>query len=596
MFILGINSAYHESSACLFDDGTLVAAAEEERFTRVKHAKSATVDNADELPLNAIRFCLDEAARRSGRAVELSDVAHIGYSMNPDKRYDWHLHWRHPYPIDRGDYGGRDGERTFLTKCLAVPGILKTLGFDGTFHFLDHHLCHAASSYYVTPFAHAAVLVIDGIAEHESTTLYRGDGLSLEPVRSVSYPHSLGFLWEKISTYLGFTEYDGAKIMALAAYGDPDRYRDAFARIVSIGRWFEVKDEIMKFRVPDYAPLERLFGLPRRDQPVEHVREAEQPYADVAAALQEVTERAVMVLVDEAKAVDSEYLCLSGGVALNCAAVGRVLREAGFRAVYVPPAAHDAGTAIGAAAYIRHGLLGCDDRVAQPSPYLGPSFTDDAIERALHETGVFYTRCPEGTIEEEVARLLADGNVVGWFNGRMEFGPRALGHRSLFADPRRLDVTTKLCFVKHRYEFDPFAPCVLQERLGDWFELPPTTNGSAHYMSANYRVRDDRGHEIPAVLHVNGTSRVQAVSPESEPRVYRILKAFERRTGTPVLLNTSFNDREPIVCTPADALQTALRTGVDFLVMGDFIVAAQENTVATTVPDIPLELYFEKLR
>src|SRR5215471_9860960 len=290
MYVLGINSAYHESAACLFDGPILVAAAEEERFTRVKHAKAATVDNPDELPLLAIRYCLDEASRRAGRRVELSAIAHVGYSMNPDKRHDWHLRWQHPYPIDPADYGGAGGERTFRARCLAVPRLLRDMGCRGEFHFLDHHLCHAASSFYLTPFEHAAALVIDGIAEHESTSLYRGRGTRLDHVESISYPNSIGFLWEKLSTYLGFTEYDGAKVMALAAYGDPAPYREAFASFVCVDPLFTVNDEIVKFRVPDYSALEELFGLPKRNVPVERTGRTERPYADVAATLQEVTE------------------------------------------------------------------------------------------------------------------------------------------------------------------------------------------------------------------------------------------------------------------------------------------------------------------
>lgn len=230
------------------------------------------------------------------------------------------------------------------------------------------------------------------------------------------------------------------------------------------------------------------------------------------------------------------------------------------------------------------------------SPYVGPSFSAAAIDRALRDAGISATRASDEEIERTAARLIADGHVVGWFDGRMEFGPRALGHRSLFGDPRTLSVTAKLCFVKHRYAFDPFAPCVLEERLGEWFELPDTVNWSSPYMAVNYRVLGHKRTQIPAVVHVDGTSRVQAVSPQSEPRVYRLIKEYERLTGTPVLLNTSFNDREPIVCTPADAIRTSLRSGVDYLVLGHALVDVRGQVVATTVPDIPLELYFEKLR
>src|SRR5258708_8667629 len=271
MYILGINSAYHESAACLLRDAHLVAAAEEERFTRIKHAKRATVNNPDELPLNAITFCLEKAGLSSEQGLELSEISHIGFSLDPEKRYASNIQHIHPYALDPADFGGLNGERIFYSKIMSVPRKLRALRFNGKFHFLNHHICHAASVFYPTPFQKAAVAVTDGIGEFATTTLYRGCDNSLDVISESSYPNSLGFLWEKVSEHLGFSEYDGAKIMALAAFGDPAVYRDAFAKIVDGAGHFQVDDSIVRYRTKDFGPLSALFGLEKRSTPISTV-------------------------------------------------------------------------------------------------------------------------------------------------------------------------------------------------------------------------------------------------------------------------------------------------------------------------------------
>lgn len=596
MYILGINSAYHESAAGLLHDGALEAAAEEERFNRSKHGKPARVDNPDQLPLGALRFCLEEAGRRAGRRVSLGEVEHLGYSLDLEARRAQNSAHRHPYTPLAGDFGDPQGEALFHRRLRAVAGRLSRRGFRGRFHFLPHHDCHAASAFFVSPFEEAAVLVIDGIGEFDSTTLYHGAGNQLARRESLPYPHSLGFVWEKLSKFLGFTEYDAAKVMGLASYGDPEPFRHAFRSLVQVkGGGFTVNDRVARLRLEDYAPLEAHFGLPKRQQPVEEAAESVRPYADLAAALQEVTQEVVLALARRARQLTGmRRLCLAGGVALNCVANGRLLASGLFDQVFIQPAAHDGGTALGACYLVWHQVLGRPRSEPVLSPYLGPEFSAAEIERALGARGLRCEQRPD--VEAATARLLAAGKVVGWFQGGMELGPRALGNRSILADPRRPEMVALLNRkVKHREPFRPFCPSVLAAKADDWFDIRGSRLPAA-YMLATYPVRPERRRQIPAVTHVDGTSRAQLVDPATNPRFHRLIEEFERLTGVPVLLNTSFNDGEPIVCSPADAVRTFLATRIDVLVAGDFIVHREANQVEAAVPDLPLTDYFERLR
>ena len=596
MNVLGINAAYHESSACLVQDGRIVTAAEEERFIRVKHAKASRVDNPEVLPLHAIRHCLREGGRSRGSALTLADLDHVGYSLDPAERLRRNLEHRHPYPVTPGSFGTPEGERTFHDRSRAVEGELRRQGFRGAFHFLGHHDCHAASAFFVSPFDEAAVLVVDGIGEWESTTWYRGAGNRLERLGSLGFPHSLGLLWEKIAKFLGFSEYDACKVMGLASYGDPERYAEAFRRLVQVdGGAFTIDDGIVRLRNEDYSALEELFGLPRRTRPIELADAGNLPYVEVAAALQRTTERAVLAVAgDLQRRTGARHLCLAGGVALNCVANGKLLETGWFDDIFIQPAAHDAGTAIGAAFLIWNRLLDRPRGEVFASPYLGPSFPDEEIRAALDARGLSYRHYDR--VEEAAARLLAGNQVVGWFQGAMEIGPRALGNRSILADPRRADMMGTLNVkVKHREPFRPFCPSVLAHRAGEWFhierpELP------ASYMLAAHPVREERRAAIPAVTHVDGTSRMQLVSAEGNPRFFRLISEFERLTGVPMVLNTSFNNDEPIVCTPEDAVATFLGTRIDALVAGPFVALKEENAVDGLIPDLALTTYFENLR
>jgi carbamoyltransferase len=560
MYILGINAAYHESAACLLNDGKVIAAVEEERFSRQKHGKPAMIDNPHELPLKAIEYCLAEGG------ITLADVAWIGYSMNPERRLQ---NGTFADRVVEGDWGSASGEELFYNQLLTVPEQLLAMGFKGEFKWVDHHLAHAASAFYPSAFTDAAVLAVDGIGETSSTLMAIGEGNLLRTVQEVPYPASIGFIWEKLAKYIGFSEYDACKVMGLSAYGDPTRYEGEFNQIITLqpDGTFTADNDVFCFRVEDYTALESLFGFKRR----ERGEPLTQEHSDLTAALQKVTERILLHMAEYLHRVSrSENLCMAGGVALNCVANGLLAEQGPFRHVYVQPAAHDAGTAMGAALVIHHMVLGNVERDALPHTYLGPSFTDQEIEAELRQAGVRYERVE--LIERAVAELLSQNRVVGWFQGRMEFGPRALGNRSLLADPRDPDNRERLnIVVKHREDFRPFAPSILHEEASHWYEITRPVLAS-DFMLVGYRVHKDRWEKIPAVVHVDGTSRIQTVRQETNLRYHRLISEFFALTGVPVLLNTSFNDNEPIVCTPADAVRTFKKTAIDYLAIGNFLI------------------------
>ncbi len=566
--ILGLNSAYHESAVCLLEDGVVRFAAEEERFSRIKHGKPARVDNPDSLPEKSLSAALREAGAR------LCDVEAVGYSFNPPLRLK---------NIDagggvEGDWGSMAGERLFQEKLRQVPLLLDKLAgrsLKKGFHWLDHHLCHAASAFFPSPFDEAAILTADGIGEIATTGLFHGQGNRIRKLEELLYPDSLGFLWEKVTLFLGFTEYDAAKVMGLAALGKPAKFRGAFRQFVRLEEdgLFFVAPEIVRFRTPDYGALEALLG-PRRQPGAE----LDPRHGDIAASLQELTEEVLLGLAERLwQRTGSRNLCLAGGVALNCVANAVLQEKSPFHRIYIQPAANDAGTAMGAALLLWRQILGRPKNWFLEHPYLGPAFGESEIHQCLIRHGLRFEVCPE--IEVRTAQLLARGAIVGWFQGRMELGPRALGNRSLLADPRNPGMKEILNRkIKHREEFRPFAPSVLSEHARDWFRIPGNSV-SSDFMLLAYKVLEGQAKKIPAVTHLDGTARVQTVRAKTNPRFHRLLSEFYGLTGVPILLNTSFNDREPIVCTPADAVKTFLRTGIDCLVLG--------HTLVKKKPDAP---------
>ncbi len=558
--ILGINSVYHESSACVVRGTDVLAIAEEERFNRRKHGKQPEVTNADEVPTFAIRDCLSRAGLGGG------DVDFVAYSFDPSLRGTLL-----DEPAVPGSWGSPEGERRFLESLDRVPaavGRVLIREVSDRWVWVEHELAHAASAYFASPFNESAVLSFDGIGEQSTVLLGYGHDGNLERLGTMSYPDSLGFVWEKFSKFLGFDEYAAPKLMALAAFASPESYREKLERIFSpnpLG--FKVDLDHFRFRVEDYEPLEKLFGPRRRRGEPLHFR-----HAEVCAALQAVTEDILFGLARYLRDVTgSSNLCIAGGVGLNCVAMGRLLNEGPFEGVFVQPLAHDAGTALGAALWVAHSKGHVSSRFVMTHPDFGSTYDDTEVKAVLAEAPVMVRTV--ASPEAEAARLMADGLIVGWYQGAGEVGPRALGNRSILADPRRPESKDLINLkVKHREFFRPFASSVLEEHAAEWFVLS-RKSVSTRFMSFAVPVRPDKRALVPAVVHVDGTSRVQTVSAVTNPRFHALITNFHSRTRIPLVLNTSLNTLdEPIVWSPLDALRTFLGTGMDAMILHNYLV------------------------
>ncbi|MFN7975242.1 MAG: carbamoyltransferase C-terminal domain-containing protein [Acidobacteriota bacterium] len=562
IYILGINSNIHDSAACLVKDGAVVMAVEEERLSREKHSKA--------FPRLATLACLKEAG------IGIGELGHVAFCFDPwvgIPHIATHFFRNLPKSLqllkDRvsGGYVDMFRMKSVLERSLELNGDPRTFRF----HFVEHHIAHSASVFYVSPFDEAAILSIDGVGEWATIVEAKGQGTSIKKLKEIGFPHSLGLLYQAVTVHLGFRgNYDETKVMGLASYGDPERYRALFEDVLRLGPGGAVtvnRDYIAFDRQGHHRMLSDRFveaaGPPRAfADPIDKRHE------DLASALQKRLEEAgVHVARDLRERSGCRNLCLSGGVALNSVMNERIRLEAGFDDVFVQPACNDAGTAMGAALWIEHALLGGRRSYVMESPYIGPGYDEAEMRAALLEGGVASEEPPD--LVERVARLIADGNVVGWFQGRSEWGPRALGNRSILADPRRKDMREILNVkVKHRETFRPFAPIVPLERCAEFFDC----DKPSPYMLFVTRVKPDKREVIPAVTHVDGTARVQTVTRAVNPRMVDLLGAFERITGVPVLLNTSFNDRgEPIVCSPRDAIRTFKSTRIDALVLGSHL-------------------------
>lgn len=581
--IMGINAAYCQSSAALIQNNQLIAAVEEERFNRVPHAKEAMVDNTYLMPFASIDYCLAEAG------IDFSDIDLIGFSYNMQTR---RLH--RPYlmqwgPVLPGGYKTTEGEQRFEAFVMMVPELLGArYGLPANFvwnrfRYLEHHLCHLASAYYASPYDRAAVLAIDGIGEGATVSFAHATGNNLQIIHQIDYPHSLGFVWELITAFLGFKgNYDECKIMGLAAYGDPERFAQHMNEMLrTTAKGFEVKEIKSQDRKllfsGDYSPLERFFGIKRRlpYEPLSY-KEPQTQHADLAAALQHKTEEVILHLAQIVHEKTGEKrLCMAGGVALNCVANARVAEEGPFENLWVQPAAGDAGTSIGAALLLQchpDPMLGLGrSRVEMCIPYLGPESSEADIAATLSRYRLVSHRVDNPA--ETAARLVADGKIVGWFQGRMEFGPRALGNRCLLAHPGSMEIRDRLNQrVKHRHDFRPFCPTILADAIPDWVGSRRSLCDAAQYMLAAYPIRSDKQELIPAVVHADGTCRLQALGRDQNPLFHELISHFEGLTGLPMILNTSFNDREPIVCTPEDAAECFLKTEFDAMILGNYLV------------------------
>jgi carbamoyltransferase len=598
MRILGLSAYYHDSAAALVDDGAIVAAAQEERFTRRKHDPR--------FPARAVEFCLAHAGLRP------ADIDYVAFYEKPFLKFERLLETYLAF-APRGYRSFATAipvwirQKLFQKELLARE--LACLGFEnpaGRLLFAEHHQSHAASAFYPSPFDEAVVLTADGVGEWATTSVSIGRGRTLERVREIHFPHSLGLLYSAFTFYTGFKVNSGEyKVMGLAPYGTP-----RFAPTI-LDTLVDLKED-GSFRLnPDYfdyctglrmtnARFSRLFGRPPRapEEPLEQV------HMDLAASIQAVTDEAMIRMT---RALAREFalpnLCLAGGVALNCVTNGRVLRDARFARLWIQPAAGDAGGAAGAALAAYHDHLGHDRIVALPDgmsgSYLGPAFPQPEIERRLRAAGASFDTAPDDEAMIEVtASALAAGDAVGWFQGRMEYGPRALGARSILGDPRAPEMQKVLNLkVKYRESFRPFAPSILREDAADWFDLhddSPYMLLVADVSRARRRAMTPAEEQlfgidklnvvrsaIPAVTHVDYSARVQTVHPGTNPLYYRLLQAFKARTGCPVLINTSFNVRgEPIVCTPEEAFRCFMGTGLDMLVAGRCVLRKRAQTAA----------------
>lgn len=558
MNILGINAVYHDSAAALLVDGVLVAAVEEERFNRIKYGKLPDVDNPHQLPERAIRFCLDHAG------LTTDDIDHVAYSFDPRLRQTrYRAEW---WPDPRA-------EEVFLLRLGQVRGVADELfrrKLRQTFHFVPHHLAHAASAYFPSGFDRAAILTVDGIGEAAGSTLAKATGTRIDTVETFEYPHSLGFAWEVICAYLGFAVFDASKLMGLAAYGNPKTFQRQMQEMIRVGKEdYAIDPEAIGFLSAKQPRIESLLGPPRDPD-----AELQQRDADIAAALQEATSAAVMALVRRIKRkVPFDHLCFAGGVALNCVTNDLVRQSGEFADVFIPSAPHDAGTAIGAAYAVHCAKQKTAPERGNSTPYLGPAFSRREILAAVKTAGLSATISKSPA--RDAAEMIANGKIVAWFQGRMEFGPRALGNRSLLADPRRPDMRNILNqMVKHREDFRPFAPSVMAEHADEWFEIGAHTK-SHEFMLFASAVKTGLRDRIPAVLHHDGTARLQLVRPDSNPRFHELLSCFHEKTGVPMVVNTSLNDSEPIVCTPADAIVTFRKSGIDALFMENVCLTAE---------------------
>ncbi len=572
MYILGINAFHAGASACLIEDGRLVAAAEEERFNRRKYWAG--------FPAQAIRYVLDAAG------ITAYDLDHIGISRDPSanlmKKVLFTLSKRPSLDLIRQRLSNA-GEVKDPRARLAVALSLDAGALTAQFHNVEHHRAHLASAFFVSPFENAAVFSVDGMGDFVSTMWGHGHGNRLEVSDTINFPHSLGFFYTAVSQWLGFPKYgDEGKVMGLAPYGEP-MYLDQMRQIVRVQRdgtfelnldYFIIHTEGVTMSWEDgdpvlgnlYAPkLIDLLGEPRLPR-----GEITKQHQDVAASLQAMLEEAEFALVRKLQRESGQkVICMAGGVALNSAFNGKVLPETDFDDIYIQPAAGDAGTALGVCYYIWHQVLGQPRSYVMRDAYTGPAYGADVIERLLKEQRLPYERLEEDVLVRHAAELVAQGNVLGWFQGRMEWGPRALGNRSIIADPRRGDMKDILnARIKHREPFRPFAPSVLQESVGDYFDQ----SYPDPFMIKVYNVLPAQRSAIPAVTHVDGTGRLQTVERAHAPRYWGLINAFGEQTGIPVVLNTSFNENEPIVCTPQEALDCFLRTKMDALALGDFLI------------------------
>lgn len=586
--ILGISCFYHDSAACLLRDGDIVAAAQEERFTRRKHDPR--------FPKHAVDYCLAEGG------IQSKDLAYVVYYDKPFLTFE-RLLLSYITVAPRGLRSWLEAMPLWLGRKLHVPKVVrKEIGFEGDVLFTEHHEAHAASAFYPSPFEESAILTVDGVGEWATASYGWGKGREIHLLKELHFPDSIGLLYSAFTYFTGFRVNSGEyKLMGLAPYGQP-RYRDLI-----LEKLIDLKDDgSLRLDLSYFDFLgglrmvnrrfESLFGGPAR-KPESPITQREM---DIAASIQAVTEEVVLRMVRHVhRETKAKYLCVAGGVALNCVANGRILREGPFEDIWIQPAAGDAGGALGAALSVWHRFLGKERAVKGPGDrqkgsYLGPQFSNDTIKAFLEESHYPFHEITNEQRARIVAEKIAAGKIIGYVVGRMEFGPRALGARSILGDPRQIETQSVMNLkIKYRESFRPFAPTVLEEKVSDYFEL----DRPSPYMLLVAKVREDRcipqpsqdgrgilerlksrRSDIPAVTHLDYSARIQTVNRETKPDYHQVISEFEKLTGCGVIVNTSFNVRgEPIVCTPQDAYRCFMRTDMDVLVIENCILYKEEQ-------------------
>ena len=554
--IIGVSALYHDSACCILQDGVLKAAAQEERFTRIKHDPA--------MPYKAFMYCLEQTG------LAITDIDCVAYYENPEKKLSRQL-WS-------GHYDGSEELIKRLNPKRPEMEIRELLGYEGPVKFFDHHQSHAASAYYYSGFESAAIFTVDGVGEWATTGYGAGNGSKMDLFEEVHFPNSIGLLYSTITNYLGFEVNEGEyKVMGLAPYGKPV-YADKLRKIITMDEKGQFHLEMIYY---DFLKGNKMYSQALCDLLETPARVPEskmdQFHADIAKSLQTVLEE---ILIHKAQylheVTQMDNLCMAGGVALNCVANGNILRKGPFKQLYVQPASSDSGCALGAAALAHVEITGERPQKERLSHvYLGPAYSNKEIANVLDATS-FSHKNYQGDADallKDVAQLLSEGKVIGWFHGRMEFGPRSLGARSILADPRGEEMRDRInAMVKKREAFRPFAPAVLEEMAFDHFDL----NHPSPFMLETCQVKSNL--DLPAITHVDGSARVQTVSSSTNERFSKLLKYFYEITGCPILLNTSFNVRgEPIVCTPEDALKCFITTDIDCLILEDFIISRNDN-------------------
>lgn len=574
MIILGINGYHADSSAAIFKDGVLIAATEEERFRRVKHWAG--------FPSLAVEFCLKEAG------VSLHEVDHIAIGRDPYAKLGKKILFLLKNP--GGGFRAALERLSNAKKVASLEAEFKTLDasidekvLKSRIHQVEHHRSHLASAFFASPFDESAILSIDGSGDFTTTMTATGKGNQMQVLDSVDFPHSVGLFYTAFTQLLGFPHYgDEYKVMGLAPYGEP-KYVDKLKDVLVFDqnglfhlnhKYFRsAKSGIISYgenHIPVVAPLfsafmAEKFGAERKqDEPLT------QYHKDLGASVQRITEMLIFHILNALqKKTGLKNICIAGGVAQNSVANGKLTRNTGFTNVYIPSAGHDAGISMGSALYVYNQILKQPRQLPVYSAFTGSRFSNEEIETYLKSRNIIYTRYPESEIYEVITNQLINSGVVGWFSGRAEFGPRALGARSIIADPRRSDAKDLLnSKIKRRESFRPFAPSILKEYVGEYFEV----NDDVPFMEKVFPIRKEKQALIPAVTHVDGTGRLQSVDRATAPRYYQLIETFRQKTGIPILLNTSFNENEPIVNSPGHALDCFLRTSMDMLVLENCVI------------------------